>query len=220
MSKQLASEAIAALAGRRPVIGGAARLIIDDDHRYCFFSGVGKMLLPGEPETDIFKGVGSRALIVPISSQIGGAAEGVTITLSALDPDIAATIESVDYAGKPFTIWRLVFTPDAPSILLGAMVFMRGRLDYVTVTEKVGGQASIEFHIEGPRRDMSRRGARIRSNADQRVLGGVNDGGLKYVSTVARKTLRWGQKPETAGSVHGGGSTGGSGHGGLQSRSY
>lgn len=197
--KQLPPEAVAQLEGREPIIGGAARLRLADDDRRCFFSGVGTIDIEG----DTFKGVANRALITPISSRIGGASDSVVVTLSHLDPDVAASVESVNYYQKPMTIWRIIFAPDTFTVL-GTPAFLRGRLDHVVVREVVGGLAALDFHIEGPRKDMDRAGGRIRSNADQRVLGGDLDAGLKWVSTVARKTLRWGQKQSTAGTSIGG----------------
>lgn len=194
--KTLPEEAEEALAGRAPILAGAARFSFGETYRV--WSGYGQLTIDSQD----FKGIGARALIVPTGSQGGGSAEGTRLTLSGVDPDVAQTIEDEDYHQKPCTIWRLIFSPD--HVLLGAAVFLRGRVDTVTITEQVGGDSSIEFDIEGPRRDMSRRGARIRSDSDQRVLGGSGDAAMKHISYAARKTLVWGQKPATAGQVLGG----------------
>lgn len=187
--KELPPEALAQLQGSAPVIAGAMRIVLPSaTHR--LWTGYGDLPVEGQP----FKGIGARALITPISSQIGGAADGLTITLSQLTPEIAATIEFEDYHQKPITIWRLVFGPDTHT-LLGLRVFMRGRLDTVAIREQVGGEAALDFHVEGPRRDMNRSGARIRGDSDQRTLGGALDGAFRHISTVGRKTLLWGQKP-------------------------
>jgi hypothetical protein len=184
--RTLSEDAVAQLNGERLVIGGAARFLIGPGYR--FWSGYDDLTLDGE----VFQGIGARALITPISAQSGGAAEGAVIELSGLDPDVAATIENEDYHQRPVTIWRLVFSPDGAT-LLGSMIFMRGRLDIAPIVE--GETSSIRFTIEGPRRDMGRRGSRIRSDADQRVLGGPTDGAFRNVSVAGRKTLYWGQRP-------------------------
>lgn len=191
--KTLPIDAEAQLAGQAPVVAGAAKLVLPSAV-YRLWSGYGDVAIEGEP----YKGIGARALITPISSQIGGAADGLTVTLSQLDPDIAQTIEQEDYHQKPITIWRLFFAADQRT-LLGAAVFMRGRLDFVKARETVGGEAALDFIIEGPRRDMNRAGARVRSDADQRILGGAGDAAFKHISTAGRKTLVWGQKPESGG---------------------
>ncbi len=189
--KTLPEEAVEALAGRAPIVAGAARFAFGETFRV--WSGFGDL----EIDEEVYKGIGANALIVPTGSQTGGSAEGVRLTLSGLDPDVAQTIEDEGYHQKPVTIWRLIFSPE--HVLLGAAVYLRGRVDTVTITEQVGGDSSIEFDIEGPRRDMSRRGSRIRSNTDQRVLGGSGDAAFKHVTYAGRKTLVWGQKPVNAG---------------------
>lgn len=189
--KTLPDAAIAQLAGRRPIIGGAARFRFTQTWR--FFSGVGEI----EIDSERFKGIAARALIVPVNSQIGGAADGLTVTLSGLDPDVAQSIEAEDYHQKPATFWRPIFDADGHT-MLGNQVFLRGRVDFITITETVGGEATIDIAVEGPRRDMNRSGSRIRSNSDQRVLGGASDGSMKHVSTAGKKTLSWGQRPVNA----------------------
>ena len=141
-------------------------------------------------------------------STVGGAAEGVTITLSALDPNVAAMIEGSGYHQKPVTIYRVITSDADKHTPLAAAVFMRGRLDTVPQRYKVGGDAALDFNIEGPRKDMNRGGGRIGSDSDQRVLGGVGDAAYKHVNTAARKTMVWGQKPSTIGGGFGGGLVG------------
>ncbi|MGE0828937.1 MAG: hypothetical protein AB7O04_06255 [Hyphomonadaceae bacterium] len=200
--KTLPDEAIEMLEGRRPIIAGAARFLFSEAYR--FWSGYGDIEIDGET----FTGIGAQAMITPVNSEMGGAADGLSIVLSALDPDVAQSVETEDYHQKPVTIWRLIFAPDART-LLGAAVFMRGRVDVINIHETVGGEASLEFAIEGPRRDMSRAGARIRSDSDQRILGGTTDGAFQHISVAGRKTLYWGQRPATASGALGGGRRGG-----------
>lgn len=188
--KTLPQAAVDALAGRAPIIAGAAKLAFGQTYR--LWSGYGDLTIDGE----VYTGIGARALVTPIGSEAGGGADGLSVTLSGLDPDVAQSIEDESYHQKPVTIWRLVFSPD--HVLLGAGVYMRGRCDVVTISETAGGDAAIELSIEGPRKDMQRRGARIRGDSDQRVLGGSGDAAFKHISVAGRKTLRWGQKPEAA----------------------
>ena len=195
--KTLPDEAVEALAGRTPRIAGACAMYFGSQ-TYRVWSGIGDLTISG----DVFKGIAARALIVPVGSEAGGGADGVTMRLSNVDPDVAATVENEDYHQKPVVIWRLVFSPDDQ--LLGAGVFMRGRCDVITVSESVGGESVIEMAVEGARRDMSRKGSRIRSDSDQRVLGGAIDGALRHISVAGRKTLNWGQKPAVAGGAFGG----------------
>lgn len=202
--KQLSEEAVALLKGRRPIVAGAAKFVFGDDaHTYRYWSA--SHPLPGDliGETGKhFLPISDRGLITPRSSSIGSTSDGLTISLSGLDPDLAAAFENEDYHQKPVTIWRLVFSD--PNTLVAAMVWIRGRVDYATHRHRIGGKASLEIQVEGPRSDMSRAGARIAADSDQRVLGGVGDASLKHIGVVARKTLAWGQKPATVKNATGG----------------
>lgn len=202
--RTLDSGAVALLAGRKPIIAGAMRAVFGSG-TYRLWSG--EFPLDGTIIGDAgqtFTAIKDRALITPYASQLGGAADSLVISLSGIDPDIAQTIEAEDYQQKPVTIWRLVFAD--PNTLLSAMVMMRGKCDFVTQRETVGGKCTLDFSIEGPRRDMNRAGSRIVSDADQRVLGGATDGACKHISVAGKKTLYWGNKPGNA--TSGGISTG------------
>lgn len=192
--KTLPLEALQMLQGRAPVIGAAAKLVFSPSEIYRYWSGFGTIQIDGED----YEGLGARALIAPHQSQIGGAADGLVITLSKLEPAAAAAVEGENYHQKPITIRRLIFAPNRKT-LLGSAVFMRGRIDTISQRHKVGEYAAIDVSVEGPRRDMGRSGGRLASNADQRVLGGAGDASLKHVSSVARKTLNWGNRPSTVG---------------------
>lgn len=188
--KLLPQAAVDMLDGAAPVVAGAFRLALPSGVQRVW-SGYGEVTI----EDEVYQGVGARVLVCPIASQVGGQADGLVITLSSLDPDIAKTIQLEDYKQKPVVIWRLIFAADAKT-LLGASVFMRGKLDYVVVRESVGGEAALDFIVEGPRRDMNRAGGRVRSDSDQRLLGGAGDAAFKHVSTAGAKTLAWGQRPD------------------------
>lgn len=190
--KTLPTEALDVLQGRTPIISAAAKFTFPSG-TFRLWAGHGP--LTGIDGDDAFTGIGARALLTPISTSKGGAAESLEIVLSGLDPDIAQTIEAEDYHQRPVVIWRLFFGDE--HTLLAPRVFMRGRVDTVAIKETIGGDSRIVINIEGPRRDMDRRGSRIRSDSDQRVLGGASDASLKHVSVAGRKTLAWGQRAST-----------------------
>lgn len=194
--KTLPSEALDALDGRELIHGAAVKFAFEEPIR--LWSGYGTL----EINSENYEGAGQAALITPTSSSIGGANDGLTIDVSGLDPATAQLTEDTDYHQKPVTIYRLIFAPDTRT-LLGATTFLRGRVDSITIIETIGGKSSLQLQIEGPRRDMNRRGARIRSDTDQRILGGAGDAGFKHIGTAQRKTLTWGNKPSTVGSSGG-----------------
>lgn len=196
--RSIAAGALTRLQSDRVLISGAVKFVFGTTYR--LWGGVGDLVMSGE---GTFTGVGALGLITPIASQVGGAAEGVELRLSGLDATIAATIEAEDYHQKPVTIWRLVFDEHGAA-LLGQSVFLRGRVDTVMIEEQVGGEASIVMQVEGGRRDMSRRGARVRADADQRTLSGSTDGAFKHITTAGTRTLYWGRRPSSPQTLNGG----------------
>jgi hypothetical protein len=83
--------------------------------------------------------------------------------------------------------------------LLGAYVFTRGRVDELRTIESIGGAAAIQVAVEGAARGLGRRGGRLRSDSDQRLVS-ANDGFFKHVSYAGQKTVYWGgKKPATFG---------------------
>lgn len=195
--KTLPTEALDALDGRELVQAGAVKFVFPDS-TLRMWSGYGDLTINGET----YEGAGDKALIAPTSSSVGGANDGLSINVSGLDPVTAQLVEDTDYHQKPVTTYRLVFASDRKT-LLGSAVYLRGRVDSIVVSETIGGDASLQVQVEGPRRDMNRRGSRIRSDTDQRALGGSGDAGLKHVGIAQRKTLSWGNKPATTEAVHG-----------------
>lgn len=188
--KPLSPEATARLEGRRPIIAGAARLSCVEA-TYRLWSGYGQ--LPGAAVDDsvAYEGIGDIALITPHSSQLGGAADALTITLSGLDPDVAAAVEQGGYHQRPITIFRVIFAANGHEAV-GYLTMLRGRVDFITQRETVGGEAALDVQVEGPRIDINRALARIASNVDQRLID-PDDGCLRHAATSAVKTMKWGQ---------------------------
>jgi hypothetical protein len=65
----------------------------------------------------------------------------------------------------------------------------------------IGGTATISCNVESAARALGRKGGRVRSDADQRLVK-ANDGFFKNVAFAAEKTLYWGgKKPANAGAA-------------------
>ena len=92
-------------------------------------------------------------------------------------------------------------------------MFTRGRVDTLMTEETVGAEARITVSVENAARGLGRRGSRMRTDADQRLID-PNDGAFKSISYAGQKTLYWGgKKPSTARDAVGGGLSGGFGTG-------
>jgi hypothetical protein len=202
--KILSEDAIAALERGDAVVGGAVEILCDPPVR--LFSGYGTIEIAGEG----FAGIGAHGLIETSGGALGDAAQGMTMTLSALEADVLSLLDADAIKGAPVVRWRLVWSSDAKT-LLDAFVSDRGREDTVTAEEEIGGEAAIKVAVETAARGLGRRGSRMRSDADQRLVK-ANDGSRRNVSYAGEKKIYLGGKiPVRAATALGGTVTAGGG---------
>jgi hypothetical protein len=155
------------------------------------------MVLGGDGEPLVFKGVGDKGLVTVAAGQLGASAQKTTLSLSGVESEALAMFDAALLRGAPASIWRLLFNGTG-STLLDARVFTGGAVDQVALEATPGGTATITVTIEGAARTSQRRGGRVRSDADQRVID-PNDAGFSQTSFAGQKTLYWGGKrPEQA----------------------
>lgn len=191
--KTLAPEALAALEAGTAIVNGAVEIACDPPVRV--WGGYHEIELGGET----FLPIGDRGLVQVAGGALGDAAQNITLTLSGIDPETAALLDATGLGGAPAVLWRLIFN-QAGNTLLGAHVWARGRLDTLMSEDEVGGVAKIIAQLETAAKGLGRRGARMRSDADQRLID-PDDGFFKNVSYAAEKTLYWGgRRPSRAGS--------------------
>ncbi|MEG3144212.1 hypothetical protein U1839_06055 [Sphingomonas sp. RT2P30] len=188
--------AMAAFANGTAQVGGA--VIITCDPPVKVWSGYGQLTIGA----DTYDGIGDRALAQNSSASLGGTAQAVTLALSGVDPDLLPLLDAAELQSAPAVLTRLVFDGSGTT-LLDHHVFTRGQVDQLNIEETPKGEATITLTIEGAARGLGRRGGRMRTDADQRLIS-ATDGGMKHVSYAAAKTLYWGgQKPSTVGSTFG-----------------
>lgn len=185
--RPFSSEAIAALEAGEARIHGALKLIFDETHRYWSGSGI---LDWGDGD---YLGVQSASLLPTLGGALGGDAAGLELGLSGIDPDIAAATLDENFRQKPAIIFRLIFDLDGAN-LLDARPWLRTKVDDMPLDETIGGASTISLMLEGAARDMQRRGSRMLSDSDQRVLGGALDGSLRKVGVAGQKINYWGQR--------------------------
>jgi hypothetical protein len=160
------------------------------------WGGYGDADLPSDAGTSTYHGIGDRSLGQQISAAIGGSAQNLTLTLSGIEPAALALLDPSEVKGASAVV-RILFFDSAGKTLLGAYVYTRGRVDELKTSEVVGGPASIQLAIEGAARGLGRKGARLRSDADQRLVN-PTDGFYRVVSAAPKKNLYWGgKKPST-----------------------
>lgn len=189
--KTISSPALAALDRGDAIVAGAVEIGAASPIRV--WSGYGPLTFDGRT----FDPVGDRGLVQVAGGALGAAAQAITLTLSGIEPDVLALLDASEVSGAPCILWRLIFDSSGTT-LLGYNIWARGRLDTLTVDEEIGGTSTITASLETPARGLGRRGARQRSDADQRLIDAA-DGFFKNTAFAAKKTLYWGgRKPSTA----------------------
>ena len=202
--KSLSSAALAALQDGTAIVTGALEIAADPPLRV--WGGYG----PIEIEGHTYDPLGDRGLAEVAGGALGGAAQGITLTLSAIEPVLLDLLDADEVAQAPGALWRLIFAGDGIT-LLDAHVWARGRLDTLLRDEDVGGLATLSAQLETAARGLGRSGARMRSDADQRLIK-ADDGFFRNATFAAEKTLYWGgRRPSNAGSAVGGSYYGGGG---------
>jgi hypothetical protein len=160
-----------------------------------FFSGIGTFEWSGVT----FTGAGTLFEIDTIGSSMDGSAVPLVIRLNGdaragLTPTVLATIESVQYRGRPVTVYRRYMHPETYAELSTELIY-RGKIDTMVHKIQEGEQAVLECHTENVLIDLARSGYRMRSDADQRLID-ANDGSMRFTSTVPDFKIDWGSAPE------------------------
>lgn len=190
--KILAQAALDALDRGEAIVGGAVEIAGTPMIRV--WSGYGPITFDGRT----FDPIGDRGLVQVAGGALGGAAQAITLGLSGIEPAVLAMIDPGEVSGAPAILWRLIFDASG-STLLDFHVWARGRLDTLEREEEIGGTATVTVQLETAARGLGRRGARMRSDADQRLIDPA-DGFFKNTAFAAEKTLYWGgRRPTTAG---------------------
>lgn len=178
------------------VTSGAVSILCDPPVRV--WGGYGQIEIDGET----FDGIGDAGLMSESGGAIGGAEQNVTLSLSGVEQEVLAMFDAASLRRAPAILYRLIFDSSG-TILLHAAVFQRGVLDQVPVEETPGGTSTIKAMVETAARGLGRRGGRMRTDADQRLVKG-NDGGFKAIAYAGQKNLYWGgKKPAIAQSALG-----------------
>jgi hypothetical protein len=178
------------------IVGGAVEIFSDPVFRA--FSGYGLVQINGEE----FTGIGDRLLVQQTSGAVGGAAQGIELSLSGVEPNVVDLLDAESIKQALCVLYRLV-ADGAGQTILDAQIFGRGRVDRVETEEVAGGTATIKLEIETSARGLGRRGGRMRTDPDQRLIN-PGDDAFEAVSYAGKKMLYWGgHGPQRAGGFSG-----------------
>ena len=192
--KIFSDEAVAAIEAGDAVTSGAVDIMVATPIRV--WGGYGAQVIDGET----YDGIGDAGLCSVSGGALGGSEQNITLELSGVEPDVVAMFDATTLRRVITVIRRLIFDSSGTR-MLHAEVFTRGTLDQVPVEETPGGTATIKAMVETAARGLGRRGGRMRTDADQRLIK-LNDGGFKAIAYAGSKNLYWaGKKPATANSA-------------------
>ena len=189
--KIFSDEAQAAIERGDVISAGAVEILCDPPVRV--WGGYGTITIDGQ----VFDGIGDRGLATVSGSSIGGAEQNVTLTLSGVESAVLETFNAAMLRRAITIVRRLIFDSSGTQ-LLHSEIFTRGRLDQIPVEETPGGTSTITASVETAARGLGRRGGRMRTDADQRLVK-ATDAGFKAIAYAGQKNLYWGgKKPATA----------------------
>lgn len=195
--KIYSAAALDALESGTAIVSGA--VFVDLTPAFRVWGGDGILTIDGQP----FLGIGDKGLASTSGGTLGTAEQGVELTLSGVDPDVLALIDYPSVRGAAVVLWELIFDGSGAN-LLAANVDKRGRIDRMPREDTPGGKAVLRVMVEGAVRGLGRSGARMRTDADQRLFLGT-DGGFRRVAYAGQKQLMLGGKPpQPAGAAIGG----------------
>lgn len=188
--KTFTTAAMAAIEAGTAIVSGAVEILSTPAIRV--WGGYGQLLINGAT----YEGIGDRGMAQVAGGATGGTAQNVTLKLSGIESEVIELLDADEVRGASVAVYRLIFSGDGLT-LLDAQVFTRGRLDQLPITETIGGEAAILALIESAARGLGRRGGRMRSDADQRLVK-ADDGFFRNVSYAPEKNLAWGGKRSAA----------------------
>jgi hypothetical protein len=156
-----------------------------------FFSGVGEFVWSGIT----FVGAGTLFDVSVVGASSSGAAVGLAIRLNGdaregLTPTVLASIETIQYRGRPVSIYRRYMDPVTYAEIATEALY-RGYIDTIDHNLTENGEVYLEASVESRALDLGRSGYRMRTDADQRLID-PSDGLFKDVGTVQKKEISWG----------------------------
>lgn len=185
----LSLDALAALASGR--FGVRCLLKVEhDDGAFCIWDDVGTISYDG----DSYSGAAGRFTVAPVTSVRDASARNVDVTLSGLDTAVANAVDGAGWHQRPILITRAVIATDAPHVLHTMPIFA-GFLDQMIRREAADGTSTLVFRCEASSRELSRRGARTRSDVDQRQRD-PDDGFFRHTVNAVQQNIDWGAAPE------------------------
>lgn len=187
----ISADAIAALDSGRFRVRCLLRVEADDGD-LAIWDDLGSIIVEGVT----YVGAPGRFTVGPVSSVADFSARNCDVVLSGLDLEVVGLIDQADWHQRPITIQRVILSEAAPQVL-NLMPYFVGFLDQMIWREKPDGQSVVTFRCEAAARENARKGARTRSDSDQRQRDAA-DGFFSAVVAASTTNIEWGRRAAPA----------------------
>lgn len=177
---------------------------------YGFHMGSGTYNLEGQD----YHGAGSVLEMEQMDSGVDLSASPILLRMRAnpeagLTVDVLASVDNEQYKNAPVSLTLVYFDPAVGEPVL-VLPWWRGKVDKIPHKHVPGGEYALEATLEPVSLDHSRRGFRMRSDADQKLID-PTDRFFEHSATVMTEDLPYGRKSNNPTRGYGSGSLGAGG---------
>jgi hypothetical protein len=135
-------------------------------------------------------GVGQLGAIEAIREDTSLQANGIKLSLSAVDTAIISIALGENYQGRAAKIWCAFINVDTGAIVADPLGPWQYRMDHMEVAD--GENAAVVLQLENEFAAWDRPNVRRFTDADQKRVY-PNDRGFEFITAAAVSTLSWGR---------------------------
>ncbi len=139
-----------------------------------------------------YVGAGALMQIPPLVYQVGLTVRMQRLTLSPIDPTVAAMVRQYDTRLAPIQIHRAVFDPVTTLLVSEPHRLFKGIVDELEETRDPKGAVQLEVTVASSSRYLTNTLSLKRSDASQQRRSG--DRFLKYADVSGEVDIYWGEK--------------------------
>lgn len=135
-------------------------------------------------------GVSALGQVEAIKEDAGLQANGIRLSLQAVDSAIISIALQQDYQGRPASIWCAFVDTTTGAIVADPLLVFVGRMDHMEVTD--GDNGAVVLQLENDLARWDRPNVRRFTDADQKRIY-PSDRGFEFVTASATSMLTWGK---------------------------
>jgi hypothetical protein len=156
-----------------------------------------------------YLGIGGLGSITSVAETTEVAAKGIDLTLNGIPSEYVSLALTDNYRGRTVAVYLILFNTDMSSY--EQINIFRGRMDTLSISEGTDN-CSITIKCENRLIDLNRADDIRYTDEAQKILY-PDDKGLEFVSSMADKSIYWGNSAPSSVANTGGGDNGDGGDG-------